>query len=80
MGRSWRANQVLHLIHSDLCGSISPASNGKKGYFISFIDDYNRKIWVYFLMARNKAFEVFKIFKASIENEGRKSIKILRTH
>ena len=48
-GKSWRAKGVLELIHSDICGPISPFSNGGKRYLITFIDDYTKKTWVYFL-------------------------------
>lgn len=42
-GKSWRAKKVLELVvHSNICGPISPTSNGGKCYFISFIDDYSR--------------------------------------
>ena len=27
-GKSWRAKNVLELVHSDLCGPINPSSNG----------------------------------------------------
>ena len=42
-GKSWRAKNVLELIHSDNCGPIKPSSNGGKKYLITFIDDYTRK-------------------------------------
>jgi len=29
-GKSWRANDVLELVHSDICGPINPSSNGGK--------------------------------------------------
>ena len=47
--KSWRAKEVLGLVHSDICGPITPISNGGKKYFITFIDDYSRKTWVYIL-------------------------------
>ena len=40
---SWRASQVLGLIHVDICGSITPMSCGNKKYTLCFIDDYSRK-------------------------------------
>lgn len=45
----WRASQRLELVHADICGPIKPASNSNKGYFLSFIDDFSRKTWIYFL-------------------------------
>jgi hypothetical protein len=36
----WRTSQKLQLIHADLCGPITPISNGSKRYLISFIDDF----------------------------------------
>ena len=42
-GKSWRAKDVLELVHSDICGPINPSSNGSKRYLICFIDDFSRK-------------------------------------
>ena len=53
---TWRASQILQLLHADICGPIKPISNGKKRYLITFIDDFSRKTWVYFLMEKSKAF------------------------
>ncbi|GKV36989.1 hypothetical protein SLEP1_g45065 [Rubroshorea leprosula] len=77
--RSWRAKWVLDLVHSDLCGPINPTSNGGKQYFITFVDDYNRKTLVYFLQTKSEALAVFKKFKVLVENEAGKSVKVLRT-
>ncbi|KAM7489607.1 hypothetical protein LguiB_027091 [Lonicera macranthoides] len=78
-GKSWRAKNVLELVHSDICGPINPSSNGGKRYLITFIDDYTRKTWVYFLQNKSEAFSAFKSFKARVENEAKRSIKTLRT-
>ncbi|MCI40587.1 retrovirus-related pol polyprotein from transposon tnt 1-94, partial [Trifolium medium] len=45
----WKATAKLQLIHSDICGPINHSSNGGKRYFITFTDDFSRKIWVYVL-------------------------------
>ena len=52
-GNSWRAKDALELIHSHICGSITPCSNGGKRYLITFIDDYTRKTWIYFLQEKS---------------------------
>lgn len=54
-GKSRRAKDVLELIHSDICGPINPISNRDKKYLITFIDDYTRKTWVYFLQEKFEA-------------------------
>ena len=71
---------MLELAHSDLCGSITPISNGGKWYFISFIDDFNRKRWVYFLHEKSEALTTFKSFKAQVEKEIGAFIKVLHTN
>ena len=40
-GKSRRAQVILELIHSNICGSISSASNGNKKYFMTLIDDFS---------------------------------------
>ena len=57
---------TLELIHSDVCGPMSSTSLSGFEYYITFIDDYSRKTWIYFLKAKSKVFEKFKEFKAFI--------------
>jgi hypothetical protein len=45
---------------------------------VTFIDDYSRKVWVYFLKKRSDVFVTFLQWKALIENQSRKKIKQLR--
>ena len=37
-------------------------------YYVSFIDDYSHKTWIYFLKSKDEVFNKFKEFKALIEN------------
>lgn len=46
-------------------------------YFVTFIDDYSRFTWVYFLHSKSEVSKVFKIFFAYIENQLSSCIKIL---
>jgi hypothetical protein len=48
-------------------------------YYVSFIDDYSHKTWVYFLKSKDEVFSKFKEFKALIENLSKRKIKILRS-
>ena len=76
---TWRAKEVLELIHSDICGLISPMTTSGKRYVLCFIDDHSRKGWTYFLKEKSEAFEHFKMFKKLVETETSKKIKCLRT-
>ena len=54
-------------------------SIGGEKYFVSFIDDYSRRLWVYPIKNKSYVFSIFKQFKALIELEIGKKIKCLRT-
>ena len=75
----WRASHPLQLIHSDLCGPINPISNSHKRYVLTFIDDFSRKLWVFFLAEKSDVFKMFQHFKVKVEKETGTSIKGLRT-
>lgn len=75
----WRATKPLQLVHTDLCGPITPRTAGDKGYVLTFIDDFSRKTWVYFLSEKCEAFNKFKIFKTMVENEVGTKLLCLRS-
>jgi hypothetical protein len=54
-------------------------SLGGSLYYVSFIDGFSRKTWIYFLKKKSKVFEKFKEFKYLVENQADKNIKVLRT-
>jgi len=74
-----RAKKVLELVHTDICGPITPHSISKNRYFLTFIDDFSRKTWVYFLKEKSEAFRMFKKFKAYVEKQSGNNIKTLRS-
>jgi hypothetical protein len=74
-----RAKGILELIHSDVFGPVPVPSLGKSVYYVSFIDDFSRNTWIYFLRKKSKVFDKFKEFKALVENQTENKIKVLRT-
>jgi transposase InsO family protein len=74
-----RAKRVLDVVHSDVCGPMSTTSLSEYVYYVSFIDDYSRKTWIYLLKAKNEVFGKFKEFKALVENLTERKIKTLRS-
>ena len=63
-----RVNNILELVHRDVFGPMSVPSLGKSVYYVSFIYDFSRKVWIYFLRNKSEAFDKFKEFKAPVEN------------
>jgi transposase InsO family protein len=68
---------VLELIHSDVSSPIPSTSLSGYVYYVSFIDDYSRNTWVYFLKSKDEVFGKFNKFKALIENLSEIKMKIL---
>ena len=75
-----KAEGVLELIHSDVCGPMPSTSLSGYVYYVSFIDDYSSKTWVYFLKSRDGVFGKFKEFKALIDNLFERKINILKSY
>ena len=48
-------------------------------YYVTFIDDYSRKTWVYFLKSKDEVFGKFKEFKALGDNISERKIMTLRS-
>lgn len=76
---SRRAKAPLELVHLDLCGPMKTHTLAGNSYFMTFIDDCSKKIWVYFLKNKLEAFKKFKCFKASAKKQSGHYIKALRT-
>jgi len=73
------AKEKLELVHTDIWGPASVSSIRGKQYFVTFIDDHSKKVWVYFLRHKSDVFEAFKKWKAMVENETGLKIKKLRS-
>jgi hypothetical protein len=63
-----RAEGILHLVQSDVFGPMLVPSLGKYVYYVSFIDNFSRNTWIYFLGNKSGVFDRFKYFKALVEN------------
>jgi len=63
-----RVKQILELAHSDVFGLVKVPSLGKFVYYVSFIDDFSRNTWIYFLKKKFEVFYRFKEFKTLEEN------------
>jgi hypothetical protein len=74
-----RSKGILDLIHSDVCGPMSVQSVSGFKYYVIFIDDYSRKTWIYFLKTKDEVFDRFREFRALVENQTGRRIRVLRS-
>lgn len=74
-----RAENVLDIIHCDVCGPMENKSLGGSRYFLTFQDDHSRYVFVYFLKTKDEVVECFRNFKNLVENQQERKIKILRS-
>ena len=74
-----RKSTPLELIHSDISGPFPRMSMSQDKYALTFIDDFSRYFWVYFLKHKSEVFDLFKVFKALVENHFGRRLKILRS-
>ena len=76
---SSRKNDLLELVHSDVCGPLKVRSIGGALYFVTFIDDYSRKLWVRLLKTKDQVFNAFREFHVYVERETGKKLKCIRS-
>jgi hypothetical protein len=72
------SSKPLEMIHLDVWTTKTESIGGCK-YYMSFIDDHTRKVWVYFMKHKGEVFQHFLNFKAMVEKEKGMSIKCLRS-
>ena len=74
-----RATNPFDIVHSDVWGISPIISHEGYKYFVTFIDDYSRYTWVYFLRKKSEVFSMFKLFLGLIHTQFAATIKTLRS-
>ena len=54
-------------------------SNKGNKYFVTFIDDFSRKLWTHLIKKKSEVIEVFAKFKFMVERQNGRKLKVLRT-
>ena len=76
-----KSKDVLEYVHLDLWGTTRVSTYGGNRYFLSLIDDYSRKAWLYLLNTKDEHTVLTKVkeWKALVENQTNKRVKVLKT-
>ena len=67
------------MVHTDVWGTSLVSSLWGSRFYVTFIDDFSRKVWVYFLKHKSDVFETFKKWKAEVESQSGLKVKCLRS-
>jgi histone deacetylase 1/2 len=68
----------LELVHSDVWGPACASSDSYK-YYVSFIDDYSRFVWIYLLKHKSDVEQVFYAFQDHVERLLNTKIKAVQS-
>ena len=66
-------------MYTDICDPFPTASWNGYEYFITFTDDYSRYGYLYLLHEKSQSLDMFKIYKAKVENQLNRKIKAVRS-
>ncbi|KAH0711895.1 hypothetical protein KY289_007854 [Solanum tuberosum] len=70
---------ILEYVHSVVWGASKTPSLGGKHYFVTFVDDFSRRLWVHKMKTKDEVLGIFLKWKAMIEIQIGRKIKCLRT-
>ena len=59
--------EILEYVHSDVQGPTKTTSIGGSHYFVTFIDDFSKCVWVYIMQANDEVLEIFVKWKKMME-------------
>jgi hypothetical protein len=71
-------SKPLKMIHLNVWTTKIVSIRGCR-YYMNFINDHTRKVWVYFMKHKGEVFQHFLNFKVMVEKEKGVSIKCLRS-
>ena len=74
-----QASRILERVHTEMCGQFYVSSITKHKYYMIFFYDFSRKCWIFFMQKKDQAFSKFYEFKALVEKELGKQVKVIRS-
>ena len=75
--KEYRTRECLGLVHIDVCEPFNVYAWGGYEYLITFTYDYSRFGYVYLMHRKSNTLDKFIEFKAELENQLGKRIKVL---
>ena len=73
------ADEVLEVIHSDLCGPMQTIGLSGESYFITFMDETSGRVSLSLLRTKDEALSAFEVYRARAEKSSGKQIKSFKS-
>ncbi|KAL2251361.1 UNVERIFIED_CONTAM: Retrovirus-related Pol polyprotein from transposon TNT 1-94 [Sesamum indicum] len=70
---------ILDYVHADVWGPSNVPTHGGNRYFLSIMDNFSRKVFVFLMKHKSEVFEKFEKWRVLVENQTGKMLKSLRT-
>ena len=78
-GTMEQANDLLEIIHTDVCGPMSAEARSGYRYYLIFTHDLSRYGYIYLMKHKSETFEKFKEFHSEVGKHHNEKIKFLRS-
>ena len=72
------SNHPMDLVFSDVWGP-APTSIGRHNYYVSFIYDHTKFVWLYLLRHKSEVFQCFCDFQSLVERQFGHKIRAIQT-
>nr|KYP64657.1 Retrovirus-related Pol polyprotein from transposon TNT 1-94 [Cajanus cajan] len=73
------SSRPFEYVHADLWGPSRVKTPGGGSYFLTIVDDFTRRMWLYVLKDKTETYKKFKDWNTLIQNQLETKLKILRT-
>lgn len=73
-----RASAPLRLVHTDVCGPITPPTHDGKNYYVIFLDDYTHFCVIYLMERKSETFKCLQQYVSEAENHWEKRVYRIR--
>jgi len=78
-GTREKAQEILEVVHSDICGPMQVTTLNGQRYFITFIDEMSGRVGIALLHRKSDAMTAFKGYQSRAERSSGKKIQALRS-
>jgi len=72
--------EILNLVRYDVSGPIDIKSLGGATYFVTFIVDASKTMWVFPIKGKDQVVDIFLKFHMDVERETNKRLRCIRTN